>query len=91
MNWKFAFLIYEVRFFSNMSAVEGEAVGLKKGHRVTKIQKKPKAASFKGRLTKKTRVVREIVREVTGFSPYERRCMELLRIKWVLICKNLVN
>ncbi|KAE9552051.1 hypothetical protein FO519_004742 [Halicephalobus sp. NKZ332] len=61
-------------------AVESVAIGLHKGHRVTKIQRKPKAASFKGRLTKKTRVVREIVREVTGFAPYERRCMELLRI-----------
>uniref|UniRef100_A0AC34QW47 60S ribosomal protein L36 n=1 Tax=Panagrolaimus sp. JU765 TaxID=591449 RepID=A0AC34QW47_9BILA len=63
-----------------MSAVEGEAVGLNKGHRVTKIQKKPRAAAQKGRLTKKTRVVREIVREVVGYAPYERRTMELLRI-----------
>lgn len=73
-------------FFSKMSAaVEAEAVGLKKGHRVTKIQKTPRAASFKGRLTKKTRLVREIVREVVGYAPYERRTMELLRIKLVLL------
>lgn len=32
------------------------------------------------RITKHNKVVREIVREVCGFAPYERRCMELLRI-----------
>uniref|UniRef100_A0A7E4ZTR7 60S ribosomal protein L36 n=1 Tax=Panagrellus redivivus TaxID=6233 RepID=A0A7E4ZTR7_PANRE len=61
-------------------AVEALALGLNKGRAVTKIQKVPRASSHKGRLTKKTRVVREIVREVTGFAPYERRVMELLRI-----------
>lgn len=64
-------------------AVEGVAAGLQKGHHVTKIQRKPRPASHKGRITKKTKMVREIVREVTGFAPYERRCMELLRIKYV--------
>uniref|UniRef100_A0A914YBP1 60S ribosomal protein L36 n=1 Tax=Panagrolaimus superbus TaxID=310955 RepID=A0A914YBP1_9BILA len=61
-------------------AIEALSVGLKKGHAVTKIQKKTRASAFKGRLTKKTRIVREIVREITGFAPYERRVMELLRI-----------
>jgi large subunit ribosomal protein L36e len=31
-------------------------------------------------VTKKAKLVRDVVREVTGFAPYERRTMELLRI-----------
>merc|ERR1739848_152012 len=44
------------------------AYGLLRGH---KGHKAP---------VKKTKFVRDIVREVAGFAPYERRCMELLRI-----------
>ena len=31
-------------------------------------------------LGKRVKFIREIVREVTGFAPYERRIMELLRV-----------
>ena len=31
-------------------------------------------------LAKRTKVVREIIREVTGFAPYERRTLELLKV-----------
>lgn len=62
------------------AAVEGLAFGLDKGHKVTKNPRKQRQSRHKGRLSKKTRVVRELVREVTGFAPYERRVMELLRI-----------
>ncbi|VDN54599.1 unnamed protein product [Dracunculus medinensis] len=63
-----------------MVAVEALAVGLKTGYKVTKNERKPRQSRRKGRLTKKTKIVRELVREVTGFAPYERRAMELLRI-----------
>ena len=36
-------------------------------------------ARSKGRLTKHNKFVRDLVREVVGFSPYERRAQELLR------------
>ncbi|PAV56954.1 hypothetical protein WR25_04072 [Diploscapter pachys] len=62
------------------AGVEGLAVGLKKGHHVTKIDRKPKQSRHKGKGSKKTKVVRELVREVTGFAPYERRVLEMLRI-----------
>lgn len=121
------------------AGVEGLAVGLKKGHHVTKIDRKPKQSRHKGKGSKKTKVrrffakknrlpcielkiekdttiwfylitienafniscyrarkslanyiarriiryfqlVREMVREVTGFAPYERRVLEMLRI-----------
>lgn len=64
------------------AAVEGLAVGLDKGHRVTKNVRKERQSRHKGRLSKKTRIVRELVREITGFAPYERRVMELLRIRY---------
>ena len=35
---------------------------------------------FQGKLTTHNKFVRDLVREVTGFSPYEKRAMELLRI-----------
>lgn len=45
------------------------------------MQKKPRQSRNKGRITKRNKLVRELVREIVGFSPYERRAMELLRIR----------
>merc|ERR1711976_396613 len=56
------------------------AVGLKKGYAVTKNNPKPRLSRRTGRLTKHNKFIRDIVREVCGFAPYERRVMELLRI-----------
>lgn len=35
---------------------------------------------FQQRLTKHTKFVRDMIREVCGFAPYERRAMELLKV-----------
>ncbi|KTG33178.1 hypothetical protein cypCar_00009013 [Cyprinus carpio] len=56
------------------------AVGLNKGHPVTKNVAKPKQSRRRGRLTKHTKFVRDMIREVCGFAPYERRAMELLKV-----------
>merc|ERR1711936_622948 len=56
------------------------AVGLNKGHKVTKNVSKPRPSRRKGKLNKKVKFIRDITREVTGFAPYEKRCMELLKI-----------
>ena len=53
------------------------AVGLNKGHKVTN---KPRHSWRIGRLTKHTKFVRDMIREVCGFAPYERRAMELLKV-----------
>jgi large subunit ribosomal protein L36e len=54
-------------------------VGLNKGHPTTPIEKTTKPSHRKGVSSTRTKFVRSIVREVVGFSPYERRVMELLR------------
>ncbi|XP_063990725.1 large ribosomal subunit protein eL36 [Diachasmimorpha longicaudata] len=67
------------------------AVGLTKGHKTTKIRvaknkvEKEKTvvlrpARLKGRQTKHSKFVRDLIREVTGHAPYEKRAMELLKV-----------
>ncbi|EGD77861.1 ribosomal protein rpl36 [Salpingoeca rosetta] len=53
------------------------AYGLVRGHKVTKMKAGQKAHRGPA---KRTKFVRDVIREVAGFAPYERRCMELLRI-----------
>ncbi|KAL9031841.1 MAG: hypothetical protein Q9196_000155 [Gyalolechia fulgens] len=57
----------------------GIAVGLNKGHKTTPREFKPRISRTKGHLSKRTAFVREIVKEVSGLAPYERRVIELLR------------
>ncbi|KIV77938.1 60S ribosomal protein L36 [Exophiala sideris] len=57
----------------------GLAAGLNKGHKVSPITPKPRISRRKGLQSKRTAFVREIVREVAGLAPYERRVIELLR------------
>uniref|UniRef100_A0A8R1HLV6 60S ribosomal protein L36 n=1 Tax=Caenorhabditis japonica TaxID=281687 RepID=A0A8R1HLV6_CAEJA len=61
-------------------AVEGLALGLNKGHAATQLPVKQRQNRHKGVASKKTKIVRELVREITGFAPYERRVLEMLRI-----------
>merc|ERR1712151_1403957 len=58
----------------------GIAVGLDKGHVVTKKERRASPSSRKGRLANRVKLVREIVKEVAGLAPYEKRIAELLRI-----------
>merc|ERR1711988_1307809 len=64
---------------SKAMAPTGYAYGLNKGKVVTKTEKKTTPAVRKGKLGKKTKFVRDVIREVAGFAPYERRMMELLK------------
>ncbi|KAF4637129.1 hypothetical protein G7Y89_g944 [Cudoniella acicularis] len=57
----------------------GLAVGLNKGHKTEARVVKPRVSRTKGHLSKRTAFVREIVKEVSGLAPYERRVIELLR------------
>ncbi|KAF2740345.1 ribosomal protein L36e [Polyplosphaeria fusca] len=57
----------------------GLAVGLNAGHKVTPRQVVPRISRRKGHLSKRTAFVREVVHEVAGLAPYEKRVIELLR------------
>jgi large subunit ribosomal protein L36e len=63
-----------------MAIIYDMAVGLKKGHKVTPDTKIARPSQRKGTLTKHSKFVRDLVREVCGFAPYEKRAMELLKI-----------
>ncbi|KAJ8489306.1 hypothetical protein ONZ45_g13628 [Pleurotus djamor] len=54
-------------------------VGLNTGHPTTALERPARPSQRKGKSSTKTQFVRSVVREVVGFSPYERRVMELLR------------
>src|SRR5262249_42875915 len=58
--------------------------GLNKGHPTTAIARTAKPSHRKGVQSTKTKFVRSVIREVAGFSPYERRVLELLRNSKVL-------
>ncbi|KAK9866285.1 hypothetical protein WJX84_003674 [Apatococcus fuscideae] len=62
------------------SAKSGLAVGFNKGHVVTPLEKKPRPSQRKGGLSKRVKFIREVVRDVAGLAPYERRVTELLKV-----------
>lgn len=57
----------------------GIAVGDNKGRALTPLPKKFKPSHRKGLQKKGNSFVKGVIREVVGFSPYERRVLELLR------------
>ncbi|KAK9480540.1 ribosomal protein L36e [Lipomyces japonicus] len=57
----------------------GLIVGLNKGHKVTAREPKARISRSKGKLSKRSAFVRELIREVSGLAPYERRVVELIR------------
>merc|ERR1712033_134147 len=73
-------IIYRTHSKLNMAIRYDLAVGMNKGRKVTKNEQAPRPSRRKGRLTKHVRFIRDLVREVSGFAPYERRAIELLRI-----------
>uniref|UniRef100_A0A8D0H6K4 60S ribosomal protein L36 n=1 Tax=Sphenodon punctatus TaxID=8508 RepID=A0A8D0H6K4_SPHPU len=62
------------------SATPWSSASTRATNKVTKNVQKPRQCRRRGRLTKHTKFVRDMIREVCGFAPYERRAMELLKV-----------
>eukprot|EP01062_Namystynia_karyoxenos_P034297 TRINITY_DN25152_c0_g1_i2.p3 TRINITY_DN25152_c0_g1~~TRINITY_DN25152_c0_g1_i2.p3 ORF type:complete len:118 (+),score=46.79 TRINITY_DN25152_c0_g1_i2:78-431(+) len=62
-------------------ATNNARVGLNKGYQTTKRPKKLNAGKRLKVPKTKLNAVREIISEVAGFSPYEKRIIELLRVQ----------
>ncbi|CEI86825.1 Putative 60S ribosomal protein L36 [Rhizopus microsporus] len=60
-------------------AASGIAAGINKGHITTRRTLKAKPSNKIGAASKRTVFVKSVVREVSGFAPYERRLMELIK------------
>merc|ERR1719503_269528 len=58
----------------------GLAAGLNKGFIVTRREMAPKPSLRKGRKSQRNGLIKEVIREVAGFCPYERRMLELIKI-----------
>lgn len=61
-----------------MSA-NGLAVGFGKKHQVNSRTPAAKPSRRKGANSHQGAFVRSLIREVVGFAPYEKRCLEMLR------------
>eukprot|EP01039_Chlorochromonas_danica_P012552 gene12552-14386_t len=57
----------------------GIAVGLKKGFPVEKRANVARPSNKKAVTSKRTKMIRELVSEVVGLSPYERRLLDMLK------------
>ncbi|CAN6286358.1 unnamed protein product [Urochloa humidicola] len=62
-------------------AKTGLFVGLNKGHIVIKRELPPHPSCRKGETGKRAWFVRHVIREVAGLAPYEKRIIQLLRIR----------
>ena len=57
----------------------GLARGLAKGYPTEKREKTVRPSNKKGTISKRTKMVRDLVSEVCGLSPYEKRLMDMLK------------
>ncbi|KAJ7534402.1 hypothetical protein O6H91_13G092600 [Diphasiastrum complanatum] len=56
------------------------AIYLHKGHAVTKTTVAVRPSESKGKLGKRTSLLRKLIREVAGFAPYKKCIIELLKV-----------
>merc|ERR1712243_38080 len=84
---KYILHLFKGKFYNNfniskMAPKYAMAIGRvrDKGFRVTKHKAPVKPSRRKGVQHKHVKFVREMVREIAGFAPYEKRCLELLKV-----------
>merc|ERR1711908_151083 len=63
---------------ANGVTATGLAWGPNKGHVVEPLAKRTSQSEKKGKLGTKVKFARDVIREVAGFTPYEKRPLELL-------------
>jgi len=68
--------IEEIRFIMSSTGI---AVGLKKGFPVEKRTVAKRPSQMKARISRRTKLVRELIGEVAGLSPYEKRLLDVLK------------
>merc|ERR1712179_408603 len=66
------------KMVANGVTATGLAWGPNKGHKTEPLAKRARQSEKKGKLGVKVKLARDVIREVSGFTPYERRTMELL-------------
>ncbi|RKP03229.1 hypothetical protein CXG81DRAFT_9821 [Caulochytrium protostelioides] len=57
----------------------GTVVGKARGHKTTRLELVKRHADKINMATKRTTFIRDLIQEVAGFAPYERRLIELLK------------
>ncbi|KAI9729597.1 MAG: 60S ribosomal protein L36 [Cirrosporium novae-zelandiae] len=57
----------------------GIAWGQNCGHKTTLRERKVRISQSRGHLSKRTAFIKDVVKEVSGLAPYERRVIELIR------------
>nr|CAD1822086.1 unnamed protein product [Ananas comosus var. bracteatus] len=71
----------ESRFSHGSAAAEHWALcGAQQGARCHQARDPPRPSSRKGKTSKRVHLVRNLIREVAGFAPYEKRITELLKV-----------
>merc|ERR1712126_446197 len=79
---KITFILCKKTLKETMAPKYAMAIGRvrDKGFRVTKHKAPVKPSRRKGVQHKHVKFVRDLVREIAGFAPYEKRCLELLKV-----------
>ncbi|CRG87976.1 hypothetical protein PISL3812_04998 [Talaromyces islandicus] len=67
------------KYIYNPTELKKRLTFFSSSQKTTPVETKARISRSKGRLSRRTAFVREIVKEVAGLAPYERRVVELLR------------
>jgi len=59
----------------------GLRVGLAKGHKVTVHTQAKGQAARRGVKSKRVQVVRDVIRDVCGLTPYEKRILDVIKVR----------
>lgn len=71
--------------------------GINRGHPTNRRILAPRRVHQKGVASERVKTIRSVIREVTGFAPYERRAMELIRNSrvcgtvWPVACRFIAS